>query len=145
TVMQDELRPPPGGLAQAPIEAEFTPARQQLRLPLRQTGPHREFGLRQEQGLAVVGLSHAGCVAGVLRACNPFRTAASARRIRKRAFDPPDCATASAPNCRESRAPDADPSKGFPSIAQGLLMPLMRLRDNASLHEAYRAIDASFL
>ena len=35
TVMQDEFRPPLGRLAQARVEAEVAPSRQQLGLPLR--------------------------------------------------------------------------------------------------------------
>ncbi len=55
-VMQDELRPAHGLLAQAIVKAHFGPALEQLRLALRQAGLHGEVGLRQEQRLTPVAL-----------------------------------------------------------------------------------------
>ena len=56
-VVQHELVAALRGLAQALVEIELLPALEQLRLLLRQAGAHREFGLRQEQRLAVVALA----------------------------------------------------------------------------------------
>ena len=53
--MQHEFRPPGGGFAQATVEADLVPALEDFRLALRQAGAHREFRLRQEQGLGIVG------------------------------------------------------------------------------------------
>src|SRR5262249_10203039 len=58
-VMQDELRFAFRGVAQPPIHVEPGPARENLRLLLRQAGAHREIGLGQEQSRAVVaGFGH---------------------------------------------------------------------------------------
>ena len=63
-VMQDEARPPLGGLAQAPVHGKARPAREQLGLLLRQPGAHRKGRLRQEQRCAVVAgfLGHGGSI-----------------------------------------------------------------------------------
>ena len=47
-VVQHEARPALLGLAQALVELHLVPALQELRLALRQAGPHGEVGLRQE-------------------------------------------------------------------------------------------------
>src|SRR6185503_2152230 len=61
-VVQDEFRPALAGLAQARIEAELFPAREDLGFLLRQPGTHGKIGLGQEQSLAVVafGVGHDG-------------------------------------------------------------------------------------
>ena len=60
-VVQHEFGAALRGLAQALVEAELRPAREELRLLLRQAGAHREVGLGQEQSLAVVaGVGHGG-------------------------------------------------------------------------------------
>jgi len=53
-VMQHEFRPAGGTLAQSAVEADLVPARQDFGLALRQAGAHREFRLRQVQGLGIV-------------------------------------------------------------------------------------------
>ena len=53
-VVEDELGPALGGLAQAAIEADFGPALEQLGLQLRQASLHGELGLGQEQGRAPI-------------------------------------------------------------------------------------------
>ena len=52
--MQRKARPADGRGAQAAVEVEALPAREDLRLLLRQSGAHGEIGLGQEQRLAVV-------------------------------------------------------------------------------------------
>ena len=47
-VMQHELRPAGGCLAQLAVEADLVPALEDFRLALRQARAHREFRLRQE-------------------------------------------------------------------------------------------------
>ena len=54
-VMQHEFRSPGGVLAQPVVEADLVPASQDFRLAFGQAGAHREFRLRQEQGLGIVG------------------------------------------------------------------------------------------
>ena len=54
-VVQDEFRPSLARLAQRGIEILARPARQNLRLLLRQAGAHGKVGLRQKQGLRIVG------------------------------------------------------------------------------------------
>ncbi len=54
-VVQHELRAPLAGFAQRRIEAFARPARQNLGLLLRQPRAHGKVGLRQEQGLRIVG------------------------------------------------------------------------------------------
>ena len=56
-VVQHELVAALGRFAQPAVKAELVPARQNFRLLLRQARAHREFGLRQEQRLAVVALA----------------------------------------------------------------------------------------
>src|SRR3954467_12123421 len=56
-VVQNEFVPALRGCAQPLIKSKRLPALEQLRLLLRQTGAHREFGLRQEQRLAVITLA----------------------------------------------------------------------------------------
>ena len=53
-VMQDEAIAPVRRLAQPAIKAELLPTRENARLPLRQTAPHGEIGLRQKQRLGIV-------------------------------------------------------------------------------------------
>ncbi|MGY3355791.1 hypothetical protein ACVWZK_002454 [Bradyrhizobium sp. GM0.4] len=53
-VMQHEFGAALGFLAELVVKADVVPVFQQLRLALRQAGPHREFGLRQEQGFRIV-------------------------------------------------------------------------------------------
>jgi hypothetical protein len=53
-VMQQEFRPAAGVVAQPAVEADLVPALEDFRLALRQAGAHREFRLRQEQGLGIV-------------------------------------------------------------------------------------------
>ena len=61
-VMQNEFFAGLRGRAQLLVEAVLLPARQDLRLLLRQTGAHREIRLRQEQrfGIIALGLRHGG-------------------------------------------------------------------------------------
>ena len=54
TIMQHELGPALGALAQLAIEVDLVPAFEDFRLALRQTGAHREIRLWQEQGLGIV-------------------------------------------------------------------------------------------
>ncbi len=53
-VMQHEFGAAGGRLAQFLVEADLVPALEDFRLALRQAGAHREFRLRQEQGLGIV-------------------------------------------------------------------------------------------
>ena len=55
-VVQDEFRPPARGGAQPRPQVHLLPAGEDLRLALRQVAAHRERGLRQEHGVAVVAL-----------------------------------------------------------------------------------------
>ena len=61
-VVQHEFRPPGGLAAQAPVEVDLLPARQDLGLLLRQPGAHGKIGLGQKQSLAVIadGIGHGG-------------------------------------------------------------------------------------
>jgi hypothetical protein len=61
-VMEDELRPPLRFRAQPLEQRHLLPARQDLGLALRQVGPHREVGLRQEDGRFVVHAHVVRCV-----------------------------------------------------------------------------------
>jgi hypothetical protein len=54
-VMQHEFGPAGGGRAQFAVEADIAPGFEDFRLALRQSGAHREFRLRQEQGFGIVG------------------------------------------------------------------------------------------
>src|SRR5690242_2729135 len=60
-VMEHVFLTPLGRRALPPIEADLLPARQQRGLALRQLAAHREIGLRQKDGFAVI-LSHGGSV-----------------------------------------------------------------------------------
>ena len=60
-VMQHEFRPAGAAFAQLSVEADLVPAFEDFRLALRQARAHREFRLRQEQGLGIV------CGVGFLR------------------------------------------------------------------------------
>ena len=53
-VVEDEARPALGRRAQRPVKVELLPARQNLRLLLRQAGAHREVGLGQKQRFRVI-------------------------------------------------------------------------------------------
>ena len=53
-IVQHELGPPLGSLADLPVKVRLLPPLEQLRLKLRQACPHRKRRLRQEQGLAPV-------------------------------------------------------------------------------------------
>ena len=73
-VVQDEFRPPARGGAQARPQVHLLPAGEDLRLALRQVAAHREGGLRQEHGVAVVALGGigGGVVHGVSRRLVPL-------------------------------------------------------------------------
>ena len=54
-VMQHEFGAAGSALAQFSVEVDLVPVFEDFRLALRQAGAHREFRLRQEQGLGIVG------------------------------------------------------------------------------------------
>ena len=54
-VMQHEFGAATRACAQFAVEVHLIPALEDLRLALRQAGAHREFRLRQEQGLGIIG------------------------------------------------------------------------------------------
>ncbi len=82
-VVEDEFRPPARGLPDLRPEVHLVPARQDLRLPLRQVAAHREGGPRQEDGVAVVALGRIGrCVVhGVSRRQMPLWGGRGARVV----------------------------------------------------------------
>jgi hypothetical protein len=59
-VVKNETRATLLGIAQALVELHLGPALQDLRFPLRETGPHGEAGLRQEQRLGIVARGGVG-------------------------------------------------------------------------------------
>ena len=61
-VVQDEFLAALRGCAQLLVEVALLPARENLRLALRQAGAHREIRLRQKQrfGIIALGLRHGG-------------------------------------------------------------------------------------
>ena len=82
-VVQDEFRPPARGGTQAGPQVHLLPAGEDLRLALRQVAAHREGGLRQEHGVAVVALGGigGGVVHGVSRRPVPLQGWAGASMV----------------------------------------------------------------
>ena len=80
-VVQDEFRPPARGGAQTRPQVHLLPAREDLRLALRQVAAHRERCLRQEHGVAVVALGRigGGVVHGLSGRLMPFFGVGGAR------------------------------------------------------------------